>query len=200
MNAPLQVKDLELTVEETLSGTVLCTEEASYRVRTARGVLAAMLAPSCLLLPQEGDEVLVFDGARGAVITAVTARGETSAVIQVPGRDGELRARGRLKIAAGVVELAAVRTRIASDTVALFANKVEVGVASARVIARKVDVALDSMVTRAKRCFRWIEELDQLRAGRIDQRAKGGTRLEAESMIISAEQVVQVRGEQIHLS
>jgi hypothetical protein len=178
-----------------------CLAPESYELCTAHGAAVATRAPSCFLRPAVGDEVWLVPDADGAyLITAVLHRSEEAAVIELPGKHTELHAAQTLRIRAPRFEVAALQSRIASETVEVFASRVEAGLGKARVVARKLDTAVDSVVSRVKRSFRWIEELDQLRSRQIDYRATDNARLEGGSTIVSAERIVQVRGEEVHLS
>lgn len=189
-----------------------------FDVETATGTVRAHRAPSCVVVPDVGDEVWLLPMSDGTpAIAAVLSRdASAAAVVALPGAATELAATGELSVRSGKsVELVArdavriraseldsltTRTRFASEAVELFASRVTAGFDVARVAAKKLDATLDSLAMRLKRSFRWVDEIEQVRAGSLDLEAKGNTRLQGRSTFVSAERVVQVRGEEIHLS
>ncbi len=76
---------------------------------------------------------------------------------------------------------------------------VQAEVAKVAVLAQEVDSVVTRLSQRAKRVFRFVEELDQTRAGTIDARAQGTLALRAENATISARVLAKVDGEQIHI-
>ena len=72
-------------------------------------------------------------------------------------------------------------------------------VAKLRSVGEMVETFAEHVLTRAKRSSRFIEESDQLRAGDIDHRAEGTLQLHAETAFITADTVVRVDAEQIHM-
>ena len=75
----------EVQEARLVTGTVLCLNEGTYRVRTGNSVCTATLAVSCLLTPQVLDTVLTAhleDGAR--VILSVLYRQEAPATLHLP--------------------------------------------------------------------------------------------------------------------
>ncbi|MCC6522727.1 MAG: DUF3540 domain-containing protein [Polyangiaceae bacterium] len=189
----------------------------AFEVAVSGGSLRAERAPSCLLVPEVGDEVWLLPRADGAwVVGAVLGRAATgAAVVSLPGEGTELSAAGRLRVRGGralelgaptvsvradVLDVTAQRTRLASHAVDLFAARVTAGLETARLVAKKLDAAIDSVAMRLERSFRWVTEVEQVRAGQLDLEAKGNLRAHGDCAFVSAERVVQVRGEEVHLS
>ena len=193
-------------------------EDGSFEIRIGQDTERARQAPSCLLVPEIGDEVWLLSRAtRGPVIAAVVGRDEPrTGVVALPGPAAELRAEGDLRVRSergleleareavrvkgATLELKALRTRIATEALEVFATHIDAGMDKARLVAKRIDAAFDSIATRVKQSLRWVEELEQVRAGLIDYRAKGNVHVHGGSAFVSADRVVQVRGEEIHLS
>ena len=72
-------------------------------------------------------------------------------------------------------------------------------VSKIRSMGEMVETFADHVLTRAKRSSRFIEESDQMRAGDIDHRAEGTLQLHAEVAFITADTVVRVDADQIHM-
>jgi hypothetical protein len=72
-------------------------------------------------------------------------------------------------------------------------------VAKVSLVAQEVDSVLTRLTQRAKRVFRFVEEIDQTRAGTVDMRAQNLIAIRGENAVISARVLAKVDGEQIHL-
>ena len=66
-------------------------------------------------------------------------------------------------------------------------------------VTETLDSVLDRFSQRVKRSYRTVEETDQLKAERIDYTASSTMSLHGENALVTAEQLVKVDGEQIHL-
>jgi hypothetical protein len=65
--------------------------------------------------------------------------------------------------------------------------------------AQELDTVVGRLTQRAKRVFRFVEELDQTRAGAVDLRAQNVVHIRGENALISARVLAKFDGEQIHL-
>jgi hypothetical protein len=207
--------DIDDAAEE--AGTVVSADERGLLVRTGRGDYRARRATSCLLAPAAGDLVLVCTLSSGACYVLAVLEREEGA----PGAiayDGDLRVtlpRGRLDLAAqdgvgvttgkdvsvvaGGVDVKAVRGSLLVQGLSLISGLLVAEVEKAKVVAGAIDSALDRLSQRVKRSYRFVEELDQVKAQQIDYAAKGVMRLHAGNTLMSAEELVKLDGEQIHV-
>ena len=65
--------------------------------------------------------------------------------------------------------------------------------------AQAVDRTIDRVSERIKRSFRTIEQIERVRAKELDVDVEGNISVHADNTIMSAEKLVKVDGEQIHL-
>ncbi len=196
------------TVERILSGTI--------KVRRGTGSYQARRAKSCLVAPEIGDTVLCASGPEGAFALAVL-QGREGAPTRLAA-DGDLSiesSNGRVTVSSpeavdlmsgGTVALtsAEIHVRAAKGSVAIeelgfFGRLVQAQVAKVALAAEEVDSVLTRLTQRAKRVFRFVEEVDQTRAGTVDLRAQGLVGIRGENAVISARVLAKVDGEQIHL-
>jgi hypothetical protein len=68
-----------------------------------------------------------------------------------------------------------------------------------KLFAEHVDSVAERVAARVRRSYRTVEECDQVRAERIDYVAKGTMTLHAENALLTAEELVKLDGEQIHV-
>lgn len=199
-----------------LFGVVTGADADGLRVRGDDGETRAVLrAVSCLVAPREGDRVLV--AGNGAEWYAL-------AVLQRDGDDVELEAEGDLtlrarrgavtvagagevrvmsgeavRLAAGEVSVDAGRLQLASRVVEHVGALVSAQVDTVKLLAKAVDTTAERVTQRAKRVMRFVEELDALRAGSVDQAVSELWQLRAKDAMLTARQLVKMDGDQIHM-
>ena len=188
-----------LQLHETTSSdvaVVLDVDGGCLLLHTERGQRRAIRATSCLVQPVVGDEALVVTLTDGRLfVLAVLTReprdeGDTAV---------ELRVDGPLRIAATSLDFDADKGTMRFGTLAVLASTVLAHADSARLAVKQVDSFCDRLSQTVKRCFRTVEETDQLRAGRVDYRTEKEMQLRAENVLASARKLVKVDGEQIHI-
>lgn len=189
---------------------------AWIEVRLGAGPCEARRAKSCLVAPEVGDSVLCALSPEGAFVVAVLA-GREGASTKV-GVDGDLHLQargGRVSVCSseGVdivsggdvamtgaeLHVRAKKGSIAIEELGFFGRLVQAEVARVSLVAQEVDSVLTRLTQRAKRVFRFVEEIDQTRAGTVDIRAQSLLALRGENAVISARVLAKVDGEQIHL-
>jgi hypothetical protein len=197
-------------------GTVARAAGPAMVVRTRSGEVEAARAATCLLGPSEGDRVLLAGSlGEGWYVLAILTRAEGArAAVEVDG-DLELRPSGRFVVAAqGGVELVSgddvtiasgrVEVRTADATVALsrltfLGTIVRAEIEKIKLVADRLDTVIERVAARVKRSYRSVEECDQVRAERLDYAAKKSLSLHAENALLTAEELVKIDGEQIHV-
>ena len=198
-------------------GTVQRVGPDGVVVRTDTGEVVAKRATSCLVEPVVGDDVLVAsDGAAASFVLAVLER--------APGAASTLSVEGDLTVraAAGKLTFAAQNgvDLVSASTVSIVASALDVNAADAtfamrtvdflsdglrarvgkiKLAAESLDAVLERFTQRVKRSYRTVDEIDQVRAERIDHVAKKELSLHAENVLVTAEQLAKVDGEQIHI-
>jgi len=180
--------------------TVVAVEEAHLTVRFARGERRAQRAASCLVAPEAGDEVaLVVTGeGRVFVIAVLVAAAERGVDIDVEG-DLRIRAEGTLSLVSRVMNLRAAEGSVVLAKLSVLASAVVANSESVRVAAKTFDGFVERLSQTAKRCYRKVEELDQLRAARVDYRTENEMVLRSENFLVGAKKLAKVDAEQIHI-
>ncbi|HEY4116937.1 MAG TPA: DUF3540 domain-containing protein [Byssovorax sp.] len=197
---------------------VVALEGGALHVRLAGGeIVEAARGASCLVAPEEGDLVLAARSRReGAFVVAVLRRESDAPTTLALDGDVDLRlASGRLRIAAqdgvdlvtpravavsaGTLDVNAVEARVAVQALALVSDAVRAEVDRVKLLASRVDSVIERVSQRVKRAYRRVEESDHVRAERIDYRAEKTMSLHAEHALVTADELVKMDAEQIHL-
>lgn len=198
-------------------GSVLAAADGGFVVRTASGERKARRAVSCLVEPEVDDRVLIaFEPGGPAFVLAVLEREAGATATWAHDGDVNIRVgRGRLAMAApegvtvisgqdvsvisGSVKMTATDGEFALDRLTVLSSLVRAEIGKTKVFGESVDTLVGRVTQRVKRAFRFVEEIDQLKTKRIDYTASQVAQIHAGNAVVSAEELVKVDGEQIHL-
>jgi len=195
---------------------VSARENGHYRVVTGDGQgINAQKAAGCLLVPEMGDRVLLACDEEGeGFIMEVLVKARLPAEVVVPGdvtirsENGDLRLMGRT-IAVAAEEKATVEAPVLALTgvtgegrflsFSLMAKIL--GVRSGRVsaIIDVLDTVCGRLTERIRNSFRHIENLEEVKAGRLRTIVRERFALRAKQTSILSEEEVTIDGRKIHL-
>lgn len=197
-------------------GTVRGCDSGRHRVQTEFGDLDAGRAASCLLVPEDGDVVLVSGPRIESVwIIAVLERhGVGPARLDIEG-DASLSAGGSLRLDAGAdlglkagrcvglqgeeLEIHAVRGRSVIDSFEAFGRELAASVSRLRLTGGLFEVMAERLTSFLGHSVRTVEGVDQARSGVVDYRAEKSMSLRGRDLIATAENLVRVDGSQINI-
>jgi Protein of unknown function (DUF3540) len=206
------VNEVETRLDE---GTVVRVLDGEIAVSVDGHDVAARRAKSCLVAPEAGDRVLVaFGKDRQAFVLAVlegaragaTLASEGDLSVKVAGRfdvtanDGvDLVSGGAISFVANAIKARAFEADLVLDRLAYVGRAVRAEVQAIKTIAAACDGVFERVTQRAKRSFRFVEEADTLKAGRIDYAADTALTMRAKNAVLAAEELAKVDAEQIQL-
>lgn len=200
-----------------IRGLVVGTGPEGIRVDTEEGVLLAKKAFSCLIEPVEGDRVLVAgDLNDGVHVIAVLERTGDAPATMAFDRDLTLGVlKGRLGFAAGrgidlvsakdmnltssELSVRAQRSHVFLDRLSYVGSRLIAEVGAVRLVGEIFDAVLERISRRVKRSYTVVEDLDHVRSGQMDYRAVDTMSLRAKNAIVTAEELIKMDGDQIHL-
>jgi hypothetical protein len=179
-------------------------------------IRSARIAFGCIVQPEPGDQVLISVADGTIWIISVLERNSTAPTRLCAQGDVELiSTSGEVTvIAAGALHLTSgTQARLAAPDIALHAGcarfvldeLVQIGrsasvfIGKLRFVSDLIETFAEHALTRVKRSSRFVEESDQLRADNVDYRAEGVMQMRAETMLMTADTVVRVDAEQIHM-
>jgi hypothetical protein len=209
MNEPSRPIPIASSVVEHRVGRIVAVEDGVFVVHTSEGVLRAARAFSCLVEPVVGDRVgvLTAAGEVGHVIAVLDRMHTTSARLSLPGDitldapEGSigLRARDGLKLAAPRMEVRAGEGDLVFGRLAYRGDAVRAHVDRIDVVSSVMTKVADHVRETVARSFRFVRELDQLRAARIDYVAEKNVSLRGANAVVTAQELVKMDADQIHI-
>jgi len=191
-------------IEQSL-GTVTAVDATGNAERFAvmldAGCVMAGRAASCLLLPRAGDRVLLATTPEGRYVLAVLERDQTVPAQLVVEGDAQLRARGKLTLS-GDEGLALLTERVlslASRALDVHAGESNVVIGKLQTIVGTVDAVLERLSQKVKRAYRFVEEMEHVRAHTLDYAARENVRIHGKNAVVTSEELVKVDAAQIHM-
>lgn len=192
-------------------------QDGRYRVECDGRAWHARRAASCLLVPAQGDEVLISgpDPSRVYLI-AVTeqadprhTRLEMAGDVVMGSADGDvalespravtLRGQDAVRVETAAFSLQASDARCVTDRMRYVATEVQATVGMTRLIGKACEAVLDRLSTISRLSFRTTQEVEQVRAGTLDYEAEQAVRLHGEYTLVTGHELVKVDAKQIHM-
>jgi hypothetical protein len=198
------------------SAVLIARDGRNARIEHNGHILEARVAFGCVVRPEPGDRVLTgrTDGALWVIsvlerssdapmllwaegdVSVVSMRGDVSLTAA---RSVSLDGGERVRIAAAEIDLHAGVARFVLDEMVQIGRRASLLVGKIRYVGEMIETFAEHVLTRAQRSSRFIEASDQLRAGDMDHRAEGTLQMRAGTMLLSADAVVRVDADQIHM-
>lgn len=197
-------------------GQVTGRKEESWFVLTDDGrVLGAQKADGCLLTPELQDRVLLAeDGSDEGFILNVLVKSGVRSDVVLPGNgtiragDGDLALKAdniivngqkSASFAAPEVSLTGVTARTSFLFFSFLTQTLEARVGKAATMIETLDTVCGRLTERLKTSFRWIENFEQTKAGRISTIVKERFAVRARHASLLTEEEVTIDGKKIHL-
>lgn len=189
----------------------------AVEVQTYTARYRALCAPSCLLQPEIGDKVLVVTDTEGEdyVLAVLTRAGGSGARLSLPansdlqtqggtlkisGRDGlSLQSARQVSLQSAQLRVDALQGDVTIHQLAIVGDAWKSCIDTVKTVGRSVDSVLERLHSRVSRSYRRVEELDQVKAGQIDYQADSSLQLHGKYALVTADELVKMDAEQIHL-
>lgn len=189
----------------------------AVEVQTDTARYRALCAPSCLLQPEIGDKVLVVTDTEGEdyVLAVLTRAGGSGARLSLPansdlqtqggtlkisGRDGlSLQSARQVSLQSAQLRVDALQGDVTIHQLAIVGDAWKSCIDTVKTVGRSVDSVLERLHSRVSRSYRRVEELDQVKAGQIDYQADSSLQLHGKYALVTADELVKMDAEQIHL-
>ena len=177
----------------------------------------ATRAASCLVEPKAGDRLLLADTEERTFVLAILERGEPTSALEIR-PEGDLRLRmerggfevharegvelvsGKsLKLMGINLDVRAATAELLCRTVQLVGDTAGIELTGVKVVTRFFDAIHERFTSRAKRSTRIVEETDVLRSEAIDYSSSKTVRVHGQNQVLTAEKLVKLNGDQVHL-
>ncbi|GAA5164919.1 DUF3540 domain-containing protein [Viridibacterium curvum] len=199
-----------------LIGLVERSADGIHEISHAGGVLRSRCAASCLIAPNVGDTVLLVSDGSCAWILAVLERLDKSALriesehdIAIHSSAGKLSLQGAhglsvrsdtaLDLSADTLHLQAREGNVLVEQLSWLGKSALAHLGRIEWVGNLLEAVSERMRITTRHSLREVEELDQVRAGTMDQRVEGTCTIRAENTIVTARELVKLDGGQVHL-
>ena len=184
-------------IEHQTSGHVVAVAGSDIVTELDGRHVSARRAATCLLQPNVGDEVWVArlgDG-RTYVLSILERSDTSSAELSIEGDISLEAPSGRLRMVASEgLEM------VSPSAVSITTRRFELVARGPRLlVAGALETVAERFVEQAKRAYRTIDDIEQVRVGQLDMSAKGTLRMHAKNALVTAMSLVKVDGKQIHM-
>lgn len=159
----------------------------------------ARRAASCLLVPREGDRVLLATVERRLFVLAILERSAGESTIEVEG-DLHVRSRsGAVTIAGRTLTLAAQHASWVAESASILAEHLSLDATRLRHVSSFSERIAESVKETFGRSYREIREAEHVNAGTLTFSLRGVLRAHAETAIVTAKKLVKLNADQVHL-
>lgn len=204
-----------LETHPLFKGRIRMVQGEYYWVEAGSGILKSRKAPSCLIEPRSSDLVLLYGDRDGdAYILAVLERdrgGRTSLVfeeglsIKIQNGDFKVAAEniqfaGReFSLSTAEIRIDSLKGRVRIMDLSFLGKALNSQVRRIRWAAEFCDSVVNRLSQRVQRSYRFIEDFEQTRAGRVLCLVKNTLFMKGKQSIITAEKRIKMDAEKIHL-
>jgi len=200
-----------------LEGIIIQCGVEGIQVSTDEGEFSAKRAFSCLIEPVQGDKVLVAGDLDGEiyVITVLERTSLSPATISIDrdltlgvpegrislasSKGVDLVTSGDMNLTASELAVRAPRGHVFLDHLTYLGSRVFANIRAVKLAGELFDAVLDRISRKVKRSYKVVEELDHVRSGQIDYRAEKNMSLKAQNTLVSADELIKMDADQIHL-
>jgi len=199
-------------------GVVEGRDGVMFHVRMGAEVVHTRRAKGCLIEPAKGDTVLIARSEHhGSFVLSVLVGADDKAgnVLAVDG-DLTLRSKGgkvaivaneALSLTSGAIvavnapELVArtMKATIFSESLSYVGRKLEAQVERMKLVGHALESAIDRVTSRVRHSYRTIDELEKVKAKELHVTAESTLNLHGQNTLMTADKLVKLDGEQIHL-
>lgn len=196
--SPVQIADRPATPSVAETARVVDRTEDGLLLELAGTVRPGRVALSCLVQPEPGDLALIARTRQGLFVLALLERAGEAPTRLALGPDAEVTA-GTLRFTAETLHVQARIGRILLEELTHIGRTVTAHANKIRFIGDTLETLADRLLTQVRRSFRFVSETEQLRAGDIDHRAEQTLTLRGQTAFVTADTLVKVDADQIHM-
>lgn len=204
-------------ISQLVTGTVAALSHPGYYiVHLGAQVVEAVVAVSCLIVPETADRVLLFQENQSFTILSVLARpGEEGVTLRFPGdarldapngkislsacQDVNLITANKINMTSNQLSIANNVTQLTSKLIDVTSHHLKGSTQIASIVAQRIETVANTALQHLHRSIRLIQESDIVNAGEMLQTVKRTFSLRSRHALLTAEKDVKVDGERIHM-
>lgn len=180
------------------SGRVLARKGQQLSVRVGARCVDALRAEGCILMPEADDEVAVLETAEACYVMQVLLRRGDAPRVWDAGQAVSLNAE-QISVNASRLNACVEDVSWLSQRIRLTASELVANSKLLRWAGHCVEAVAERLQVSAKRSYRHISEVDQIRAGLFDLKAQNTAQIQARQLLMKGRDLTKVDGAQIHV-
>jgi len=206
----IESKNLDLN-----DGRVKIKDDNFFWVETSRGLHKAKKSASCLLEPCIGDEVILLSTRNGKsyILSVLEREQDVQSDILFEGNVSVMVKNGDLGFSAQKLDLKGHDIALDSKKLDLrslcgtasindftfFGRVFRGNINAVKIVSKTVTSITERLVRKARESYRWIENLEQVKVGRLRYLVRESLYMKGKRSSLLAETKVKIDGEKIHL-
>jgi hypothetical protein len=184
-------------------GRVKMKDDNFFWVETSRGLHKAKKSVSCLIEPLISDEVLLLSNRNGkSYILSVLERersikvknGDLDFVAQKLDLKGD-----DIALASEGLDIRSLRGKASIHDFTFLGRVFRGNINAVKIISQTMSSITERLIQKARHSYRWVEGLEQVKAGRIKYFAENSLFMKSKRSSLLAEKKVKIDAEKIHL-
>ncbi len=196
-------------------GRVKMKDDNFFWVETSRGLHKAKKSVSCLIEPLISDEVLLLSNRNGksyilsvlererGVKSDIIFKGDVSIKVKNGDLDfvaQKLDLKGNdIALASEGLDIRSLRGKASIHDFTFLGRVFRGNINAVKIISQTMSSITERLIQKARHSYRWVEGLEQVKAGRLSYFARESIFLKGKRSSLLAEKKVRIDAEKIHL-
>lgn len=210
MNTSTITRPPRLIVVQQFTATVLtCRPDGTFMIESDNGTLCAQRAASCLMLPMEGDQVVMLRHGHQLWVVAILVRAfpqapthlcvEGDVILETLGGSLSFKSPDTLSFESNEVHLTTNHSKCKIQHMD-YSGDIFTGVIQrVSILGNQCHAVWQILHQSCRMLFRKVRQTEHSRVGQLDYEAEHYARIHAQHTFITAEKVAKVDAEQIHI-
>ena len=207
---PSTANDTEIEIVTVKGGC-----EQNFMVLSSLGMLRASIAFSCLVMPKEGDRVLLSRGNKNHILAIIERPDTNDMAISFPGnvsmqaKSGSINMATQYKLSLTSAQqtqvtttklaINSMKTSMVSEELLVKGDKVTSNWRQVNSIAKVFHLLTDTLTQHVKNSFKVVDGVEQLKSLNYVQTVDNTLSIRTRDAVITARKDIKIDGERIHM-
>ena len=196
------------------TGIVKMIRQDNYLVESDSGKIISKKAVACLIEPEAGDRVLFYtDQQRHCYILSVLERTTekpatmiftqgvniqtSTGGVNIVSDEVNVAVAGGMNFSGITMTLNALKGKIMIDNAEIVGTTMRAQLQKVQFVASRIQTISTTVIQKAQKVIRYVQELDRSRVGRLDYRSENTLSLKGKRTRIEAEKNVSLQGDKV---